>query len=98
VFLSVVILGRFTTETPAMALSHHDRHAATTYHHTPGLLTTTPRDVNIQCRHHGTFLAEHRSACQAGNTVRSTVPLSIVLVAMAISQHIETDTGPQVLW
>ncbi len=38
-FLSVVILGRFTTETPAMALSHHDRHAATTY--------TTPWDVNI---------------------------------------------------
>ena len=37
-FLSVVILGRFTTETPAMALSHHDRHAATTY--------TTPRDMN----------------------------------------------------
>jgi hypothetical protein len=28
----------------------------------------------IQCRHHGTFLAEHRSACQAANTVRSTVP------------------------
>ena len=27
----------------------------------------------IQCRHHGTFLAEHRSACQAGNT-KSTVP------------------------
>ena len=39
-FLSVVILGRFTTETPAMALSHHDRHAATTY--------TTPRDMNSQ--------------------------------------------------
>jgi hypothetical protein len=24
----------------------------------------------IQCRHHGTFLAEHRSACQAANTVK----------------------------
>jgi len=38
VFLSVVILGRFTTETPAIALSQHDRHTATTY--------TTPRDLN----------------------------------------------------
>jgi hypothetical protein len=28
----------------------------------------------IQCRHHGTFLAEDPSARQAGNTVRSTVP------------------------
>jgi hypothetical protein len=36
-FLSVVILGRFTTETHAMALLNQDRHAATTY--------TTPRDV-----------------------------------------------------
>ncbi len=30
-FLSVVILGRFTTETHAMALLRQDRHAATTY-------------------------------------------------------------------
>lgn len=37
-FLSVVILGRFTTETHAMALLRQHRHAATTY--------TTPRDVN----------------------------------------------------
>jgi hypothetical protein len=36
-FLSVVILGRFTTETHAMALLRQDRHAAATY--------TTPRDV-----------------------------------------------------
>jgi hypothetical protein len=28
----------------------------------------------IQCRHHGTFPAEHRSTCQAENTVKSTVP------------------------
>jgi hypothetical protein len=28
----------------------------------------------IQCRHHGTFLAENPSARQAGNTVKSTVP------------------------
>jgi len=31
----------------------------------------------IQCRHHGTFLAEHPSACQAGNTVKPTVPLHL---------------------
>ena len=36
-FLSVVILGRFTTETHAMAPLHRLRHAAT---------YTTPRDVN----------------------------------------------------
>lgn len=36
-FLSVVILGRFTTETHAMALYISSRHAATTY--------TTPRDA-----------------------------------------------------
>jgi hypothetical protein len=36
-FLSVVILGRFTTETHAMAPLHQARHAATTY--------TTPRDA-----------------------------------------------------
>ena len=29
---------------------------------------------SIQCRHHGTFPAEHHSACQAGKTVNSTVP------------------------
>jgi len=29
---------------------------------------------HIQWRHHGTFLAELRSACQAGNTDKSTVP------------------------
>lgn len=38
-FLSVVILGRFTTETHAMALLHQHRHAAITY--------TTPRDVPL---------------------------------------------------
>jgi hypothetical protein len=36
-FLSVVILGGFTTETHAMAPLHQDRHAAS---------YTTPRDVN----------------------------------------------------
>jgi len=36
-FLSVVILGRFTTETHAMAPLHRHRHAA---------IYTTPRDLN----------------------------------------------------
>jgi hypothetical protein len=39
-----------------------------------GLLSRLLLGHAIQCRHHGTFLAEHRSACQAGNTVKSTVP------------------------
>jgi hypothetical protein len=36
----------------------------------------------IRCRHHGTFHAEDPSACQAGNTVRSTVPFTIKTVGM----------------
>ena len=42
-FLSVVILGRFTTETHAMAPSHHDRHAAsyTTSRDAPRIATVT---------------------------------------------------------
>ncbi len=43
------------------------------------LLSGLPSDLLlrhiIQCRHHRTFLAEHRSACQAGNTVKSTAPI-----------------------
>jgi hypothetical protein len=39
-----------------------------------GLLSRLLLRHIIQCRHYGTFLAEHRSACQAGNTVKSTVP------------------------
>jgi hypothetical protein len=45
-FLSVVILGRFTTETHAMAPLHRDRHAVT---------YTTPGDVNLARKHNRLF-------------------------------------------
>jgi hypothetical protein len=30
--------------------------------------------TGLHCRNHGTILAEHRTTCQAGNTVESVIP------------------------
>ena len=53
-FLSVVILRRFTTETHAMALQHSDRHAAATY--------TTSGDAPVGVAKSGSALLKRSGA------------------------------------
>ena len=72
-FLSVVILGRFTTETHAMVLLRQDRHAATIY--------TIPRDVSSLPRSFLSVMAWSsviRSTLCVQRTVRGLRPAAVI--------------------